>query len=181
MSLTTDNTNYIASLDSTIQSIQIEFTGENLPSISAADITCDTPFTFESIEDTATDQSFSLSFVVDAVNLSFTFAGQNYVCHVYRGAHIEGIANGPNTPVQPPISEIWTGDTTGRVYLLVQTAGETVLNSNWDIPPQIASSEVVIIQDGNNYTARITPVANPPAGNYVIKYCGQPLINVTVN
>lgn len=183
LSLTTANTNYIASLEGYIERVQIEFTGENLPSISAADITSDITFTFESISDTSSDQSFSLTLDsgVNAVNLSFTFAGHEYVCHIYRGATIEGIAYGPNTPVQPPISETWTGDTTGRVYLLQQKTGEVVLNRNWEVPPQIASTEVFIQEDGNNYTARLLPVANPPAGNYVIKYCNQPLINVTVN
>lgn len=160
----------------------IEFVGTNLPSLDGTDIQSDIPFNFTHDYDTSERQYLylELSSAVNAVTLSFDFAGQHYVCHIYRGATIEGIAYGPNTPVQPPISETWTGDTTGRVYLLQQKTGEVVLNRNWEVPPQIASTEVFIQEDGNNYTARLLPVANPPSGNYVIKYCGLTLINVTV-
>ena len=181
--LTTATTSYIYSLESYIDGIIIDFIGENLPSIGENDITSDIGYTFNRDMDTDERQRVTINFnaSVNAANLSFDFAGQHYVCHVYRGATIEGIAFGPNTPVQPPISETWTGDTTGRVYLLKQADDEIVLNRNWEIPPQIASTEVFIQEDGDNYTARLLPVASPPAGNYVIKYCGQTLINVNVN
>ena len=181
--LTTATTDYIYSLESIIDSIIIDFEGENLPTIGENDITSDIPYTFNRDIDTTERQrvTLGLNTSVNAVNISFTFAGQEYVCHIYRGATIEGIAYGPNTPVQPPITETWTGDTTARVYLLVQKEGEIVIRPNWQVPPQIASTEVVVQESDDNYSARITPVANPPAGNYVIKYCGQPLINVTVN
>lgn len=181
--LTAATTNYIYSLESYIDSVVIDFEGENLPTIGENDITSDIQFTLNRDIDTTARQRVTLGLVasVNAVNISFNFAGQSYVCHIYRGATIEGIAYGQNTPVQPPISETWTGGTTGRVYLLAQKTGEIVFNRNWEVPPQIASTEVFIQEDGNNYTARLLPVANPPAGNYVIKYCGQTLINVTVN
>lgn len=181
--LTTDTTNYIVSLEEKISLIRIDFDGENLPTIGENDITCDIHYTFARETNTPQRQSVTLDLdrSVDALNISFNFAGKNYVCHIYRGATIEGIANGPNTPVQPPITEAWTGDTTPRTYRLQQKVDETVLNVNWDIPQEIASSNVIIQTEDEYYAVTINPVANPPAGNYVIKYCGQTLLNVNVN
>lgn len=181
--LTTATTSYIYSMESYIDGIDIDFIGENLPSIGENDITSDIGYTFNRDIDTDERQRVTINFnaSVNAANISFDFAGQHYVCHIYRGATIEGIAFGPNNPVQPPITETWTGDTTGRVYLLQQKSDEIVLNRNWEVPPQIASTEVFVQEDGNNYTARFLPIANPTPGDYVIKYCGQTLINVHVN
>lgn len=183
IALTTANTNYIASLQSGITAVQIEFTGENLPSLGTTVISSDVPFTFAIISDTPTEQIVSLTFNsgLDAMNLAFTYVGETYACHVYRGANVEGIAFGPNTPLQPPMSETWTGSTTPRTYLVVPKENEVVLTSNWVIPPMIASINVTVQPDGDNYAVTINPVNDPPEGNYVIKYCGQDLINVTVN
>lgn len=183
LQLITGTNDYIASIDGYIQSVVIDFDGERLPSLDPSTITSDITFTATHDFDSDERQFVRLTFdaSVNAATITFDFAGEHYVCHIYRGATIEGIAYGPNTPVQPPMSETWTGSTSSRTYLLVQKAGEIVINRNWEIPPQIASTEVFITEDGSNYAARINPVANPPAGNYVIKYCNQPLINVTVN
>lgn len=151
--------------------------------MNAADIQCDKQFFFTRYGDTTNRQEFSIDLgnAENDVNISFKFAGKNYVCHIYRGATIEGIAYGPNTPVPTPITEIWTNAMTARAYTLQSKEGETVLNSNWDIPPQIASTEVTIGQDGDNYIVTIRPIQNPVPGSYEIKYCGQTLINVNVN
>lgn len=183
LQLITGTQDYIASFEESFNSVVIDFDGERLPSLDPSTITSDIPFTATHDFDSDERQFVRLTFgaAVNAVNLSFSFAGQDYVCHVFRGAHIEGIAYGPNTPVQPPITETWTGQTTARVYLLAQAAGEIPTRWNWEVPPQIASTDVFVQESDDNYTVRINPIASPPAGSYTIKYCNQPMIIVNVN
>lgn len=157
LSLTTANTNYIASLEDNIVSIQIEFTGENLPSISAADITSDIPFTFESVSDTSSDQSFrlELSSAVAAVNLSFTFVGQNYVCHIYKDNVVSQIKPFSGGAFQnAPITETWhsngmVSDRTYNVYFL----SSTDIPTSGDIlsPPDITESGATVSNTPDDY------------------------------
>lgn len=181
--LTTATTNYIYSLDGYINSIIIDFEGENLPTIGENDITSDITYTFNRDIDTNVRQRVTLGLdaSVNALNISFSFAGQNYVCHIYRGATIEGIADGPNTPVQPPLSKTWPATSGVEAYELTPKTGEVVYNVNWDIPPMIASTNVQI-QDvgGGKYGVQINRLQDAPSGDYVIKYCGQELVNVKI-
>lgn len=124
---------------------------------------------------------YTISPITNYAEITLEFAGQSYSINIYKGATIEGIADGPNTPVQPPLSKTWPATSGVEAYELTPKTGEVVYNVNWDIPPMIASTNVQI-QDvgGGKYGVQINRLQDAPSGDYVIKYCGQELVNVKI-
>ena len=167
--------------------MQIEFTGENLPPISAADITSDKPFTFVTVTDTANDQSFSLEFesAVDAVDLSFTFAGENYVCHIYKGNVVSQIKPFSGGAFQnAPITETWHSSqmVSNRAYQ-VYFLSDTDIPTSGDIlcPPAITEGGATVSDSPDNYyniTVHPQTGGFAEAGEYDFKCNGVTFLHV---
>ena len=175
--------NYIVPVDSTIENVIIDFSGQNLPSLDPSEIRCSLPHTSSHDFDTSERQFVQLYFSDDDINaatITFQYAGQQYTLNIFRGAKINGIAYGPNTPLLPPLVETWDNTSQARTYELTPETGEVVYNFNWELPPAISSGVTIASQSGGKYSATIARIANAPSGQYAIKYCGQTLITLTI-